>query len=224
MNIALQLDVPQSLTDVAVARIREAIIDGTLGLGQPIPEATLAASFGISKTPVREALVRLQNAGLVTVQPRRGTFVFTLEENELSEICECRTVLELAALRGSYERNRSGLVAALNGITGQMATAWATNDAPGYRRLDTAYHQALFDHCGNRYLNESYNLIAGKLAALRTRLSSSPDHMRKSYDEHVQMRDLLAAGELERVARILDGHIGRRQGSYWITDQVLPRV
>jgi DNA-binding GntR family transcriptional regulator len=220
MTIALSLDVPPSRTDVAVARIRAAIVDGTLGLGQQISESALAASFGISKTPVREALMRLQQEGLVTIQPRRGTFVFTLGEQELAAICDCRTVLETAALRMAMARRQPALAAALNAVAGRMGRLWEADPA-AYRRLDTAFHQCLMDHCDNPYLAEAYRLISGKMAALRTRLSSSPDHVRKSYDEHLQIAGLVQDGEVDAAVSVLEGHIGRRQGSYWITKEAL---
>jgi DNA-binding GntR family transcriptional regulator len=220
MNIALSLEIPQSLTDVAVARIRAAIVDGTLGLGQQISESALASSFGISKTPVREALMRLQQEGLVTIQPRRGTFVFTLGEQELAAICDCRTILETAALRMGMERQRPALAKSLSAVTGQMEKVW-DSDAATYRRLDTAFHQCFLDHCNNQYLAEAYQLISGKMAALRTRLSLSPDHVRKSYDEHLHMTKLVQDGDVDSAIPVLEGHIGRRQGSYWITKEAL---
>jgi DNA-binding GntR family transcriptional regulator len=220
MNISLSLEIPQSLTEVAVARVRTAIIDGTLGLGQQISESALASSFGISKTPVREALMRLQQEGLVTIQPRRGTFVFKPGKEELAAICDCRTILETAALRMAVELQRPALAKALSAVTGRMEQVW-DSDAATYRRLDTAFHQCLLDHCNNQYLAEAYQLISGKMAALRTRLSSSPDHVRKSYDEHLQITKLIQDGDVEGAVSVLEGHIGRRQGSYWITKEAL---
>ncbi len=164
--------------------------------------------------------MRLQKEGLVTIQPRRGTFVFTLREDELAAICDCRTILETSAVRMAVDRQRPALARALTAITKQMEQVWDT-DAATYRHLDTAFHQCFFDHCNNQYLAEAYQLISGKMAALRTRLSSSPDHVRKSYDEHVQMTTLIQQGDVESAITILEGHIGRRQGSYWITKEAI---
>jgi DNA-binding GntR family transcriptional regulator len=221
MSLVLPMEVPQSLTDIALDRIRAAIIDGTLALGDQISESALAASFGISKTPVREALVGLQREGLVTIQPRRGTFVFTLQEQELAEICDCRTILELAALKMAVEQRHSELSATLGRITASMKAVWVVEDYLSYRRLDSDFHQAFFDHCENRYLVSAYGLISGKMAALRTRLSSNREHVQKSYDEHIALCDLIAKREIEAAILMLEGHIGRRQGSYWITDEAV---
>lgn len=212
---------PPSLTDFAVDRIRSAIVAGSLRLGQQISEAALAQSMGISKTPVREALVRLQRQGLVEIHPRKGTFVFMMTPRELAEICDCRTIVETAALRLSMERDRAALVATLADVAARMEKAWSRGDERSYRLLDTQFHLAFLDHCGNRYLQQAYELVSSKMAALRNRLSAHADHMRKSYDEHVEMARLLATGDAEAAIHILEGHIGRRQGSYWMTSEAL---
>jgi DNA-binding GntR family transcriptional regulator len=221
-DASLAPDLPLSLTEFAIERIRGAIVDGALELGQQISEAALSTNLGISKTPVREALVRLQSEGLVVIHPRRGTFVFTMSEEELAEICECRLALERAALQAAMGRSAAALADALAVITAAMDRAWEASDALGYRRLDSRFHLAFFEHCANRYLLDAYQLIAGKMAALRTRLSSSPDHVKKSYVEHINMAERIRRGDLKGTLRVLDGHIGLRQGSYWGTSEVLP--
>ena len=221
MPLALAVELPKSLTELAVERIRGAIVDGSLELGQMISEAALATAFGISKTPVREALMRLQAEGLVVIQPRRGTFVFEVDERELAEICDCRTTLEVAALRLAAKQQGVELARALSAIVERMGEAREAGDAVAYRRLDSAFHQAFFECCGNRYLADAYQLIAGKLAALRTRLSSSREHTEKSYLEHIRITELIASGDLNEALAVLEGHIGRRRGSYWMTRDAL---
>ena len=81
---------PKSLTLLALEKIREGITRGEYALGAPLYEKVLAEDFGISKTPVREALVQLQHEGLVVVQPHSGTFVFELGDGEVGELCELR--------------------------------------------------------------------------------------------------------------------------------------
>lgn len=221
MHALAPSQLPPSLTDFAVERIRSAIVAGHLQLGEQISEAALAQSFGISKTPVREALARLQKQGLVEIHPRRGTFVFMMTPRELAEICDCRMLIETAALRLAMERDGDALVRALRAIVARMEQAWSNGDERSYRELDTQFHLALLDHCGNRYLQQANDLISNKMAALRNRLSTNAEHMRKSFDEHVEMARRLAEGEVEAGMRILEGHIGRRQGSYWMTSEAL---
>src|SRR5262245_51594780 len=105
-----------SLTTTVYDRILQSIIDGTIALGSLLSEKVLAEGFGVSKTPVREALVQLQAIGLVEILPQRGGRVFQPSTEQVRELCEIRTELECAGLRLSMERNRAGLAALLEEI------------------------------------------------------------------------------------------------------------
>ncbi len=88
-------------------------------------------------------------------------------------------------------------------------------DTAAYLRLDTAFHAAFFEHCQNPYLSDAYQTIAAKMAAMRHRLGDHADHMAKSFAEHSQIAEAVEAGEIDRALKILEGHIGRKEGSYW---------
>ena len=90
-----KVEQPKSLTEIVTDRLRQAIIDGEFGLGEAISEETLAASFGVSRTPVRDALMQLQLAGLVVVQSKRGSFVFRPSLADAVALCDYRTMLEI---------------------------------------------------------------------------------------------------------------------------------
>ena len=205
---------PEMLNGTAARRLRTAIINGEFDLGQPLSESALAASLGISKTPIREALAQLRIEGLVTVIPQKGTFVFTMSAQEVVELCELRLTLETAALRFAFQRNREPFVTALRDIAEQMTQARKRHDVREYLRLDTSYHAQFFRFCGNSYLEDAYNLIVGKVAALRTHLSVRPTHTGRSYTEHGLIVEAVRRGDLEGALAILDKHIARTKHSY----------
>ena len=89
---------PRSLTEMVITQIRELIVSGRLVLGEQLSESALAEQLGVSRTPVREAFLRLETERLVEVRPQRGTFVFQYGVAELRDICELREVLETGAL------------------------------------------------------------------------------------------------------------------------------
>jgi len=205
---------PASLTEIALQQIRTAIIEGTLPLGSAISEGQLAASLGISKTPVREALAQLRMEGLVTIVPQSGTFVFTLSATEVVEICELRQTLEAAALRLALERNRSRLIEGLAEVCAGMDKVRAAGDEPAYLRLDSAFHEQFFANCGNNYFAEAYARIVPKVAALRTHLATRPDHTRMSYEEHKQILQAIQRKRDKELIPILDKHIERTRSAY----------
>jgi DNA-binding GntR family transcriptional regulator len=205
---------PASLTEIALQEIRTAVVEGTLPLGSAISEGQLAASLGISKTPVREALAQLRMEGLVTIVPQSGTFVFTLSATEVVEICELRQTLEAAALRLALERNRSRLIEGLAEVCAGMDKVRAAGDEPAYLRLDSAFHEQFFANCGNRYFAEAYARIVPKVAALRTHLAIRPDHTRMSYEEHKQILHAIQRKRDKELIPILDKHIERTRSAY----------
>ena len=92
-------------TPTAVARVlRQAILEGVLKDGQALPQDELAAQFGLSRIPIREALRQLEGEGLVSVQPHRGAVVSSLSRDELQEMCDIRLALESLALRLAIAR------------------------------------------------------------------------------------------------------------------------
>jgi DNA-binding GntR family transcriptional regulator len=205
---------PASLTEIALQKIRKAIVEGALPLGSAISEGQLAASLGISKTPVREALAQLRVEGLVTIVPQSGTFVFTLSATEVVEICELRQMLEAAALRLALERNRARLIEGLADVCAGMDKVRAAGDERAYLRLDSAFHEQFFANCGNRYFAEAYARIVPKVAALRTHLAIRPDHTRMSYQEHKQILRAIEDKRDKELMSILDKHIERTRSAY----------
>ena len=145
-----KIDAPKSLASLVAQRLREAIIDGEFALGAMIPEESLAASFGVSRTPVREALNQLQLAGLVVIRPQRGSYVFEPSEADIAAICEFRCLLEPRAAELAYQNERDATAAAL-----QAAIDEAAEHRPGtppFNDADKRFHQILAEAAGNELL------------------------------------------------------------------------
>jgi DNA-binding GntR family transcriptional regulator len=208
-----QITRPKSLFEMAADYIRRAITKGDLKLGQPISEGTLASSLGISKTPVREALAKLKMEGLVQVVPQKGTFVFTLTEKEVIGICELRYTLESTAVAFAFDRNREPFLAAERKTVDGMRSAKIEDDEERYLELDSAFHMHFFNYCGNHYLDDAYQLIAARVAAMRTHLSLVPGHTTKSFKEHIDILQCISNNDVAKALKILDEHITRTKNS-----------
>lgn len=214
MSRDMRLTTPKSLTEMVIERLEQAIVDGEFGLGESVSEEMLAKSFGVSRTPVRDALTYLQRTGLVAVLPKRGSFVFAPTAEDAAALCEYRTLLESDALRLCHIRARVETEAAMRAAITAMETVKVA-DAVAYGRADTAFHQAFFDHCGNAYLADAYRLASGKVAALRTHLTATViDRRNTSLDEHKAMAEKFAAGDLDGLMALLSVHIDRTRLVY----------
>lgn len=211
----LKVEQPRSLVTIVEDRLRAAIIDAEMRFGESLSEEALSEALGVSRTPVREALARLQLQGLVTIVPKKGTFVFAPTEEDVAELCVFRFMLETQALRECLARAREPALAAMTEALAAMEAAQAGGSRRDYARADTGFHEVFFRHCGNRYLANAYRGVSGRVAALRTHLSVPlKGEQERSMAEHRQMVEAFAAGRLADLDAILHRHIMRARDVY----------
>ena len=183
----------RSLADQAAEHIRRHIVKGDYQLGEALSETTLAAQLGVSKTPVREAFLRLETEGLVDIQPQRGTFVFRMGAAEVRALSEFRDVLESAALTlampGVHRRSAPRWAE----IVSDMEKALAGHDAATYREHDSRFHECIIRHSGNAYLVEAYDRIAFRVQTLRNKLSRSLPSISAPSESMRNLHRLIAA-------------------------------
>ena len=121
---APRLERPRSLTDLVTEHLRRWIITGEMELGSKLSEAKIARELDVSRTPVREAINRLEIEGLLNVEAQRGSFVFALSPGELGKLCDARICLEAAALKTGIQSSSEALHATLSlGSLGSATTA-----------------------------------------------------------------------------------------------------
>lgn len=142
-----------SLTRQAYAVIKRRILCNALAPGHQALEAELADDLGMSRTPVREALIRLEAEGLVELKPRHGMRVLPVSPDDMREIYQILTALETTAvgLIAAQDR-RADALADLREACDRMDQCLADDDLDGWADADEAFHRALATHCGNRRL------------------------------------------------------------------------
>ncbi len=187
---------------------------GAFALGEQLSEVQLANRLGISKTPVREALLRLRHGGLVEIHPQRGTFVFTLDEAGVDQVCQFRTVIECEALAEAMKRRPAQLLQALDGCMADLARAAAKGKLSEFPRLDAEFHDALVLSCDNAYLKTAYELVASQVAALRYRMTTHVDDVRLCQGEHAQLVAAVREGDARKARALLKAHIQSTRESY----------
>jgi len=162
------------------------IVSVRLRPGQLISEKELADCLGASKTPVREALIRLENVGLVTVIPKSGTYVTPIRISAYLDACFTRLQLETGAVRRAAERHEdTARLAELDGLLAEQADAIAHEDYPRFFLLDQALHQGFFRMAG----------VTGVWSILD-----------RSQSEVIRMRHLKRLQGIRRVDKVLADH------------------
>ncbi|MGH6860585.1 MAG: GntR family transcriptional regulator, partial [Phyllobacterium sp.] len=187
---------PHSSLGVRVTeRLRRAILDGEIELGDALSEDKLATILGVSRSPVREAFATLEQQGLIDVRPQRGSFVFLPTREDTQNLCEFRKTIEIEALRLAMQRRRDETLAAMRAAAEDMNAACETGDHLRSARADDHFHDASLEHCGNPYLVNAYRLVSSKVAALRSHRSNLPTRKQASA-EHLISVAMLEAGQM----------------------------
>lgn len=171
-----------SLVDQVRDSIFAAITSGRLDPGARLREIPLAQHFGVSTTPVREALRRLESEGLVQVQPRRGAVVLAMDENTVRDLYDLRMILETAATRLAASQDDLDL----SRVFSLMAQAESLVNGPSeseFGHVDVALHRAIHDLSGNRELADAAERVHRRIQAVRVR-SSVPGRLRIAQDQH----------------------------------------
>ena len=148
--------VQERLTDTVYGLIRERILSGAFAPGEKLNVDQLADQLNISPTPVKGALALLAVEGLVQIQPRRGTFIASISEGDLSEVLAIRTALEALAADTLLEYVTADDIAALKRMAHKIANAV---DVDEHMRLNAEFHQRLVELSGNRKLAEMYRQL-----------------------------------------------------------------
>lgn len=189
--------------------LRERIITGAIDLGAPLSELALAEEFGVSRTPVREALKQLQTEGLVEVRPRVGTFVTTPSRREIIELFEMKELLEGAAARLLAQRGRAPEVDALEENLREADAAVARDDRDEYARLVGEFHDLLIRGADNGKLESHYRTLMNQLAYARlvTTSLSQPGRALQSDREHHLVLELIIAKDGDSAERVMREHV-----------------
>lgn len=211
MNDIEALARPQSLRDRIHDRLRSAILSGELAPGTPVIEAELAARLGASRTPVREALRRLESEGLLEPRGLRGTVVRELKDEDVTCIFEIREALESLAARRATRRMDPETLAELRAIVGRMKNA--VDDPNEMERLDTAFHDRILATAEGERLHRMLMDLREEIVTWRFLSLSTAERRAASVDEHAAILRAIETGDEDVVAEVTEAHIAQARAS-----------
>lgn len=190
--------------------LRARIIAGELENGTALSEFALAAEFGVSRTPVREALKQLQTEGLVQIRPRVGTFVASPTRREIIELFQMKELLEGAAARILAGRGDVPEFAALRDNVARSGAAVKRGDVGGYGELVGEFHDLIVGGAGNSKLETHYRMLMNQLAYPRliSTSLSRPGRLIESDREHHRVVEIIASGDGSTAERMMRQHVG----------------
>ena len=186
-------------------QLRTAILSGEYAPGTPLVEAELAGRLGASRTPVREALQRLETEGLLERRGARGIVVRELREDDVTCIFEIREALESLAARRACRRMSAQTLAALRSIVTQMRPA--LDDPNELERLDTAFHDRILATAEGARLRRMLSDLREEIVTWRFLSLSTHARRVATLEEHEAVLQALEAGNEDEVGRMIESHI-----------------
>lgn len=207
----------RTLVDHVYHEIQNRILYNIWGTGYQALEQELCEELGVSRTPVREALIRLQRDGLVNVVPRHGMRVLPISATDIQQIYQILTSLEslaveLAAARDLSAKDYKSLDIALKA----MKIAQDASDLKAWAQADEDFHYHLVELSANRILIELVDSFWGRAQRARLTMLSIRNNPINSTQDHAKIVDAIRRGDSARARELIEGH--RKRGASDLTD------
>jgi DNA-binding GntR family transcriptional regulator len=204
------------LRDEAYSRLRDWILDGTLTPGEPLRDEALSESMGMSRTPVREALQRLEDDGLVVTGANRRTFVSPVSLNQAREVYPIVAALEELALGLAAPHMDAAALQKMRDANQELEAALAAVDAAAARAADTALHGVFVGRTGNQELETVLAELKDKVRRIERVFWGSTDRS-ASLADHAQLIAAIDRGDLPYARRTLRRNWER--GLHWLNPE-----
>lgn len=200
----------ENISGTIAKRVRDAILNGRLEPGQRIKEGQIAQELGVSRTPVREALMLLKSEGLVEVLPNRGARVRAYEADDLYEIYELRSVLESFAARKAAENISERDIEALKASCAKFNRLCKEGDVRGLIKENLFFHETIMNAAGNSRLTELIRGVVELPLVYKIYHWSSPEERLASGEEHLEVAKALEVRDPELAEKLMRKHLVRR--------------
>jgi DNA-binding GntR family transcriptional regulator len=196
-----------ALRELAYAEIKRRIISCEFRPGEAINEAQVGALLGLGRTPVHQALHRLESDGLVTILPRKGVLVAPLSLNDVLDMIEVRLSNELLCVTLAAERAHASDIQAMRDIVQRSAILLEQRDINGLMALDLKFHTAISAASRNRVLAELLRGLHEKQARFWFLSLQDPVHLANVYEEHMAVLDALERRDIPGAREAIRTHI-----------------
>ena len=207
----INLDTYQPLREAVCDSLRKAILSGVLAPGERLMEVQLAEELGISRTPIREAIRKLEQEGYVIMLPRRGSYVSSVSVHDVQEIFEIRSALESLSIGLAARRITSDDLDKLQKLLQLIEGYIENNDIENIVKTDVEFHDLLYQVSGNERLRLIINNLKEQLARFRTLSMSYPGRLQDTLEEHREMVEAIANGDVEAARDAAERHMERAE-------------
>jgi DNA-binding GntR family transcriptional regulator len=199
----------RSRADIVYHSLLDGIWEGRFAHGERLREEEIARALGVSRTPVREALQRLQQRGLLTVGAGRGLVIAQLTKQQILELYAMREILEGSAAHFAAQHAHPAEIEIIDRL--QKRLAKAQDDAVGLAKLNRQFHQAIYEAAHNQYLLQTLDSLHDSLALLHGTVFRMPNRRTETDDEHRLIVAAIEDRDPDRAEKAAREHIKQAQ-------------
>jgi DNA-binding GntR family transcriptional regulator len=194
--------------DRVYAHVKQGVLDRRYEGGTLLTEGELAEAAGVSRTPVREALLRLEAEGLIRLYPKKGALVLPVSAQEIADVVETRLMVEEHAARKAVPAP-AGLVERLAELLEKQKAQAAAGDYAGAAVTDRCFHAEIVRSGGNEILSRLYDQLRDRQLRMGVAvMQSHPDRVAKTLSEHAELLEALRSGDAEAAVAVVGRHVG----------------
>jgi len=194
----IKLDSYKPLRELVCEHIRQAIVDGTFSPGERLMEIQLAEDMGVSRTPVREAIRKLELEGFVVMIPRRGTYVANISIKDINDVYEIRTSLDVLAAGLAAERIEPEELQEMQRLLVEIGKAIEAGKLQDIIALDTEFHDVLYKASRNERLRNIISNLREQITGIRGISMKYPGRLLDTMEEHRVLVECIAARDPEK--------------------------
>ncbi|MBQ9708649.1 MAG: GntR family transcriptional regulator [Firmicutes bacterium] len=197
------------LREMVYEELKMQILTGAIVPGTRMMEVELAENMGVSRTPIREAIRKLEKEGLVTIRPRRGAYASSISTDDMLEILEVRQHMEGLAAYFAASRMTPDELDGLKKLAEKYNTAVEAGDMEGMIEYDTKFHRAIADSCNNKILLQMIEQLQEMVLRFRYIYYDTFRRAENMPVEHQAIMDAIARGDEDAAREAADVHIDR---------------
>ncbi|MEU1073139.1 MULTISPECIES: GntR family transcriptional regulator [unclassified Streptomyces] len=193
--------------DRVYMHVKQAVLERRYEGGTLLTEGELAEAVGVSRTPVREALLKLEVEGLIRLYPKKGALVLAVSAQETADVVETRLLVEEFAVRRAVPAP-ARLIARLEELLAEQKENAAAGDLAAVAVTDRCFHAEIVRNAGNEILSRLYDQMRDRQLRMGVAvMHAQPDRIAKNITEHQEMLDAIRAGDAERAAHCVRQHL-----------------
>lgn len=211
--VPIKLDNYKPLREMVFESLREAIIQGRLIPGERLMEIQLAEEMGVSRTPVREAIRKLELEGFVVMVPRKGAFVAGISVKDIVDVFEVRAALEALAAGLAAERITNEELEELERSLFQISEVSASQNISAIVETDVNFHEIIYKSCRNERLMQIVTHLKEQIFRFRTTTLALPGRSKNALDEHRAMVEAISDRNVELAQQLAREHIENAEQS-----------